>query len=179
MSLRAFLGISIAAFAASAYAEWGAVNEIDAFTDEQVRFAFYSDAEHRIQFSREVNGVYMFVTRKKIGTFDPEGTIEVRVDSNPLVVHDPAKAKAMDELLAGVEGVDWRPMFVWEPDTVGFLVWHGKESETCGFIGQLIEGRELRVRYWTSSLDRDAFNVSLAGAREALVEGLGLKICGR
>lgn len=51
----------------SAMAEWKSVNEVDAFTDEKVRYAVYDDANHRIQISREKAGVWMFITRKKLG----------------------------------------------------------------------------------------------------------------
>ncbi|WP_199457959.1 MULTISPECIES: hypothetical protein [unclassified Marinobacter] len=62
--------IIILLFAQAAHAEWTSVNKVDDFTDKQVRYAAFSDADHRIQLSHEGKAVWMFITRKKIGTFE-------------------------------------------------------------------------------------------------------------
>lgn len=45
-------------------------------------YAAYSDDEHRIQLSHEGNSVWIFLSRKKPGIFEPNGIIELRVDKN-------------------------------------------------------------------------------------------------
>jgi len=164
--------IIILLFAQAAHAEWTSVNKVDDLTDEQVRYAAFSDADHRIQLSHEGKAVWMFITRKKIGTFEPNGLIEMRVDKNETMVVDPEKSKRLAELLG-------KPTFQWEPATVGFLLWHGSEDEGCGYVGQLLQGQELKVRYQTNSLERDTFSANLAGAKQSIINGLGLTKCGQ
>src|SRR5690554_4663095 len=164
--------IIILLFAQAAHAEWTSVNKVDDFTDEQVRYAAFSDADHRIQLSHEGKAVWMFITRKKIGTFEPNGLIEMRVDKNETMVVDPEKSKRLAELLG-------KPTFKWEPATVGFLLWHGSEEEGCGYVGQLLQRQELKVRYQTNSLERDTFSANQTGAKQSIINGLGLTKCGQ
>ncbi len=159
-------------FPMSAMAGWGFVNKVDDFTDEKVMYAAYSDDEHRIQLSHEGDSVWMFITRKKIGAFEPSGIIELRVDDNKSRTIDPVKSKQLAELLG-------KTTFQWEPATVGFLIWHGKEDEGCGYVGELLEGKELKGRYQINSMERDTFKISLEGAKESIIGGLGLTICGK
>ncbi len=159
-------------FAQIVNADWTFVNKVDEFTDKSVRYAVYSDANHRIQLSHQGEAVWMFISRKKIGTFEPNGTIEMRVDKNEARIVDPEKSKKLASLLG-------KSTFQWEPATVGFLVWHGKEDEGCGFVGELLQGKELKVRYQTNSLERDTFSASLAGAKQAIIDGLALTKCGQ
>lgn len=169
---RLFVTMITIFFNYAAHAEWTSMNKVDDFTDKQVRYAAFSDAEHRIQLSHEGDAVWMFITRKKIGTFEPSGLIEMRVDTNVTRVIDPVESKRLAELLG-------RTTFQWEPATVGFLLWHGSEEEGCGYIGELLHGRELKIRYQINSLERDTFSASLLGAKQAITDGLGLTKCGQ
>lgn len=164
--------IAFLIFTYPAHAEWTYVNKIDEFTDKQVRYALYSDADHRIQLSHEGKAVWMFITRNKIGTIEPNGLIEMRVDKNEPRVIDPVESKRLAKLIGA-------PTFQWEPATVGFLLWHGSEKEGCGYVEELLQGQELKIRYQTNSLTRDTFNASLAGAKRAIISGLGLTKCGQ
>lgn len=155
-----------------AFAEWASVNKVDPFTDKKVRYAVYSDENHRVQISYQGTAVWMFVTRKKIGTFEPNTLIELRVDKNKTLEFDPP---AMNKILAA-SGLK---AYQWEPATIGFLIWHGQEDKACGYIGELISGEKLSVRYQTNTMERDSFSISLDGAKEALIDGLDLKICGK
>ena len=158
-----------------AHAEWGFVDSVDDFTDERVRFAYYSDDDHRIQLSRhDDNSVWMYITRSKIGSFEPDTPVEYRVDQGMLRDADIDTSRLLERLGQG-------PTYIWEPDTVGFRVWHGNHEDLspdpCGFIGDLLSGYVLRVRYHISSLDRDTFSVDLADADDAIVKGLSVDVC--
>lgn len=168
---RLLATLTIVFFTHAAHAEWTSVNKIDEFTDKQTKFAAFNDSEHRIQLSHEGKAVWMFITRKKLGTFEPNGLIELRVDKNEVRVIDPVKSKRLAELVG-------KKTFQWEPTTVGFLIWHGSEGEGCGYVDELLQGHELKVRYQTNSLERDTFNVALDGAKQAIIDGLGLTKCG-
>jgi hypothetical protein len=169
---RLFAIMAIVLFTHAAHAEWTSVNKVDDFTDKQVRYAAFSDVDHRIQLSHEGKAVWMFITRNKIGSFEPNGLIELRVDKNEVRVVDPVESKQLAELMG-------EPTFEWEPATVGFLLWHGSEEEGCGYVSELLQGQELKVRYQTNSLERDTFHASLIGAKQAIIDGLGLTKCGR
>ena len=108
---------------------------------------------------------------KKIGTFEPNGIIEMRVDKNPSVLIDPARLQSLSKLMKV-------PTYQWEPATVGFLLWHGNEDDSCGFVGELLQGKELNIRYQTSSLHRDVLSVNLLNAKKSIIDGLGLSKCG-
>lgn len=169
---RLLTTIAFLLVAHSANAEWTFVNKADEFTDKQVRYAAFSDTDHRVQLSYEGTSVWMFITRKKTGTFDPNGLIELRVDKNESLTIDPVSSKRLAKLIG-------QRMFIWEPATVGFLLWQGKEDEGCGFVGELLGGQELKVRYQTNSLARDTFSASLVGAKQAIINGLALTKCGQ
>src|SRR3989338_9937587 len=142
------------AFSSPAFAEWTSVNKVDAFSDEMVRYAVYDDENHRVQISHQGTAVWMFVSRKKIGTFEPNKLIELRVDKNKTFEFNPP---AMNKILAA-SGLK---AYQWEPATIGFLIWHGLEDRGCGYIDQLISGEKLSVRYWTNTMERDSFSISL------------------
>ena len=159
-----------------AHAEWAFVDSVDDFTDEQIRFAHYSDDDHRIQLSRhDDNSVWMYITRKKIGSFEPNTPVEYRVDQGRL------RGESMVDFSMMVESLGNSPTYIWEPSTVAFQVWHGDAEaarpDPCGFVGELLSGSILRVRYHISSLDRDTFSVDLADANEAIAKGLSVDAC--
>ena len=159
-----------------ALAEWGFVDSVDAFTDEPIQFAYYSDDDHRLQLSRhDDNSIWMYITRKKIGTFEPDTNVEYRVDQGLLRGENTIDLSNLLERLRG------EPTYIWQPNTVAFRVWHGNSdeprSDPCGFIGELLSGSILRVRYYISRVDRDTFSVDLADADESIVQGLGVESC--
>ena len=155
------------------FADWSHIDKVDDFTDESIKYAVHISPHHDIQVSRENGSVWMFITRKDIGTIEPDGIIEYRVDKNG--------TREVD--LAGLSERWGNTFFSWEPRTVGFLIWHGQEKfdyvgQDCGFVSQLLSGQNLKFRYQVNSLERESFKISLNGAKEAIVKGLGLKICG-
>lgn len=156
-----------------ASAGWQAHSKIDEFTDEVSNYATYDDAEHQLQVSREGESVWMFISQKGVHTFEPNGLIEMRVDKHTTRETDPAGLEKLGKLTG-------KELYQWEPSTVGFLVWHGKEQQNddCGFISELLDGKQLRIRYQINSLEKRSFNVSLTGSKNAIINGLNLKYCG-
>lgn len=106
----------IALFSSSYFTAWESVNFIDEFTDEQINYSVFENADHSIQVSREIKGdVRMFIIRKKLGHFEPNGLIQLRVDSNDVLEVDPESSRRMAKYYG-------KPIFQWEPQTVGFLI---------------------------------------------------------
>ena len=162
-----------------AHSEWGYVDSLDEFTDDPIRYAYYTDDDHYIQLSRHGdNSAWMYVTRKKIGSFEPNSPVEFRVDQGTL--HN-----APIELSQLLEGIGRDPYYIWEPGTIAFRVWHGDPEAAraddrpnpCGFIADLLSGSVLRVRYYVSRVDRDTFSVDLSNSAEPIVNGLGVDSC--
>lgn len=108
---------------------------------------------------------------KKIGSFEPNGLIELRVDKNKSKEINPV---SLNQIFKSIGLIGYQ----WEPATIGFQMWGGLENEGCGYIGELVSGDNLSVRYRINTLERDNFSISLAGAKKALIDGLNLKVCG-
>ena len=171
MYKKAFILI-LALFPSLGFADWIHIDKVDDFSDESIKYALHISPHHTLQVSRENGMVWMFITRKDVGTIEPDGLIQLRVDKNKTLKIDPAKAKRMEELMG-------KAFYNWEPMTVGFNIWHGEETvgKDCGFVSQLISGQELKFRYQINSLETESFEVSLEGAKEAIIKGLELKVC--
>lgn len=167
-----FAGLSLLCFSAVGQ-EWSHVNKTDEFTDEKVNYVMYRDNEHHIQLSHQgkSNRVFMFITRNKIGTIEPNSVIDLRVDSNKTNTIDPNKLKTLSEMIG-------EKMYEWQPDTIAFAIWHGKpENNSCGFIGELINGKELKIRYAVDKMTKETYSFSLEGAAEHIANGLGVPEC--
>ncbi|GAW47559.1 MULTISPECIES: hypothetical protein [Pseudomonadota] len=160
----------------SAFAKWNVTDKVDEFTDTKTKYMTYNDASHNIQISRNLDTgyVWFFITRKDIGSFEPDTLIEMRVDKNKTKEIDP---KFLKRLGSGVG----QSFYQWEPSTIAFSVWHGKEDQVkkCGFISELLSGSELKIRYRINSLETHSTSVSLNGAKEALISTLELTVCGK
>lgn len=163
-------------WAISAHANWKVVEKQDEFTDEKVKFIAFSNDTHRLQISRhnETGYVWFFITRKEFGTFEPDSLVELRVDKNDTKNIDP---KFLKRLSSGVG----QTFYQWEPSTIAFSVWHGKEEQgkRCGFISELLNGDELKIRYRINTLETRSTSINLSGIKSDLISTLGLKICGK
>ena len=90
-----------------AHAEWGFVDSVDDFTDDHIRFAHYSDDDHRIQLSRhDDNSVWMYITRK-IGSFEPNTPVEYRVEQGML------RGESMVDYSRMVARLGNAPTYIW------------------------------------------------------------------
>ena len=158
--------------ASGLFGEWLKVDKVDDFTDEKTTYATYSTEKHKIQISKEKNnGVWFYIKRKQIGHFEPNSIIELRVDKQDTKVIKPTLINKAAKLIGSP------PMYVWEPDIVGFKIWHGEEKRGCGFIGDILIGKELKIRYRTSKFEKENFTVSLDGAGDIIKEILEIKTC--
>ncbi len=170
--INGFFGLTLLMVPFTAMADWTYIDSIDPFTDEPSRAAIWEDESHRIQLSREKDGkaVWMYLTRKLSGSFEPDTPIEYRVDQLVL------RGENMIDLHELLERYLNKPSYIWEPGTVAFSTWHGDPNEPggCGFIGELLHGETLRVRYWISKVDRETFSVDLTGSDESILIGLDL-----
>ncbi|MGC9422696.1 hypothetical protein [Vibrio sp.] len=172
--LRKFIALTLMLIPLSALSNWNTFNEVDDFTDETTKFLTYNDDNHAIQIQRnqKTGYVWLYITKKNIDTFEPNSIIEMRVDNNTTRSIDPAFLK---RLSAGTGQV----LYHWEPKTIAFSIWHGKEEQgrACGFVSELLAGNELRIRYRISSIEASTLRVNLEGINQALIDTLNLKVC--
>ena len=167
-----FFALLVLITPATATADWTYIDSIDPFTDEPSKATIWEDNNHRIQLSRGKDGnqVWMYVTRKLPGSFEPNTPVEYRVDQYAL------RGENMITFHELMERLSNTIRYVLEPETVAFSTWYGDPNEPtgCGFIGELLHGQTLRVRYWLNKVDRDTFSVDLTEADESIRIGLNL-----
>lgn len=158
---------------ALANGDWTHENLIDLFTGQTTGYVEFNDNEHRVQILREENprigSVWLYIHRKESGDFDPRGVVEYRIDDG--TISSKSVADSERTRLLGFQ------TFHWSPSSVGFLVWHGQEKEGCGFIGQMLDGQELRLRYQLMSGEKISLAIDTSMAREHVVSGLGIEQC--
>lgn len=155
---------------------WTAVNEVDPFTDEQLKGVVYEDDTHRIQISIEnEKSIAMYLDLKR-GTFEPNTTLELRVDKNPLMVSEPM-SDILNEVMTEHLGM---PAYRWTPSTLVILFASianlaptapNDIDEAANFcvdrMTQFLNGQSLIGGYYVSDASRGTFNVSLEGFKEA------------
>lgn len=152
--------------------EWRAISKVDDFTDQKVQFAVYEDDKHRIQLSREGDIVWMYVSIKTLDQFHPNGLIELRVDKNEV---RKMSFKTLNDSNKYIK------VFEWKPSIIAFrLTALSKISNvySCGSIEELINGKELKIRYMTAlDMGQNSFSVPLINAGKAIKQGLDINEC--
>jgi len=155
---------------------WTAIDEVDPFTDEGIKAVVYEDAVHRIQINAETeSSIAMYLSRKQ-GTFEPNTTLELRIDKNPLVDFSP-DGKMFDKIMIEAVGM---PSYRWSPSSLVVLFAAistlnpenqseiSKATNSCtGVMTQFLNGEKLIGRYHVSDTSRETFSVSLEGFKEA------------
>jgi len=159
-----------------AQSSWTAVDDVDAFTDKEFKAVVYEDDTHRIQISIETeNSIAMYLVLKR-GTFEPNTTLELRVDSNPMTEFKPM-SDMVNEVTTDIFGM--RP-YQWTPSTLVILFASieglsstkpediESGSNSCkGIMVQFLNGESLIGRYHVSDTGRETFSVSLEGFKGA------------
>jgi hypothetical protein len=177
--MRHIVVLLLASFVATAAsAQWTYINKVDDFTDEVIKAAIWEDKDHKIQLSRIEpdkfgrRSIWMYVSRKGIGTIAPDGLIELRIDKN-------ATKEIKPDIYRDLEKLTKMRWISWQPDTVAFFFQAESDDREnhCQHITPLILGETLRIRYRTDKMDTAAFAVPLAGQTEKLVETLELEVC--
>jgi hypothetical protein len=167
---RILAALVAVALCGPAGAAWQYSETKDAMSDEVTKAATVrSAAGHALQVYRVKDGsvwAILSIPDSVPHQFASDAPITVRIDSNKAI--DFKDTKELERL--GIpRGWAWKPKFV------SFKVWHGQDSQgRAAFVSQLMEGDRLLVRYriFASSLNDVEF--PLAGARESLMQALGI-----
>lgn len=120
------------------YADWKINETIDSMTDKVQKNAFIlSKGGHRFTLIRKSNGkVWGYLKLSRFNQFSVNDSLMLRVDKN--------KPREISDRFQKSIGI---ASYEWNPNILGFLLWHGEASKRCGTISQLLKGKKLVIRY--------------------------------
>lgn len=177
ISLRAKFALAffVTTFFASASA-WTVDERTDAMTDKVGRVAVQTSLDGSV-FSllrKSDNSVWAYLKLANLNQFMVGERLLIRIDKNKPIEFD----EDMQKLTAKLG----RPISSWEwnPNLIGFRVWHGDPKEGCGtFISELLQGTTMIIRYHPNqSTTRDiVFNVREGRAAISRALDLDLSRC--
>lgn len=127
------------------------------------RSAVFNSEAHQIQLNHEGQSVWMHITHKSGGILKQNDPVKMTVDANPTYILDPGELRAVESLLG-------KSIFQWQPSTLSFQLWHGSETEGCGYLEELLQGKALDVHYQLAGEQTGRIVASLKGAREAIIK---------
>jgi len=151
---------------------WTVAAEVDRMTDRRTEYAVTTtkDGVRFGVFRREGGQVSGFVELPSDRSFAAGKFIDLRVDKN--------KAHPIDDKLERLEakyGLGLKETWRWTPKQVVFLLRHGDPTQGCGFVGQLLAGSGLLIRYTPGGgTAYEHAEFELTGAAEAIGKALGL-----
>lgn len=155
---------------------WKTKTTTDAMTDAVSTEAYVeSAAGDRFTLLRRSDGNVW-------GYFQLGGHKQFAVGEYLMMRVDKEEARTLDDsletLLAtyGDGGSTWE----WNPNLIGFRLWHGKADEGCGVIPSLVRGKKLVMRYHVNQSEVSDVVFSLNGNAEAITTALKLDLasCG-
>ena len=153
-------------------ADWELSVSTDAMTDEVTRQAYViAQGGEKFTVMRKSDGsVWGYVQLSGVAQFGVDDSLMVRVDKN--------EPREFDDRLQRMTLNIGTPIQTWEwnPNLVGFRMWHGKVNEGCGFIEQLFHGKQLVVRYSPNQSTFRDITFLLSGNQSAIPEALGFDI---
>jgi len=94
----------------------------------------------------------------------------LRVDKTDPVEYDETAEKFFKDLGMNIK------MWEWNPNLIGFVVWHGKPDEGCGLIKRLYEGKIMVIRYHPNQSTFVDVSFPLNQGKDTLNSSLGLSI---
>jgi len=172
------------ALSSSSMADWKALVEIDDFTDEEIRAVVYEDEQVRLQFNLDeaiiavkgmepVKNEAMFVyVSSHQGLFEPNTTLEWRVDQHPVKIDEPNDSEYLKT-----------NAYSWSPSTLKLMRWGwGSGMDKCAEPAlEFFGGSTLKGRYYVSKMGRQTFSISFNGMRDAFKEAFanhrGVQTC--
>lgn len=153
---------------------WELQTTTDLITDKVVNEAFVKSADgERFTIIRRSDGrVWGYLKLTGLNQFGVGSEVIVRVDKNkPRSFKEP---KGID--LEMVKKLNMGNVWEWNPSLVGFMMWHGKQDESCGLIKQLFEGQQMIVRYSPNQSTIRDITFQLTGNSEAISSALGFNV---
>lgn len=151
---------------------WALKKSVDPITDKNTKEAFIKNKDNNILtiIRRSDNSVWGYIQLAGFEQFGVGDELILRVDKNePVEFND--KLERISEKL-GKKIQSWE----WNPNLIGFRMWHGSAQDGCGYIEQLYHGKELVVRYHPNkSTQKDIF-FSIEKNHNAILNAIDLEI---
>jgi len=165
------VALTLLPFAAMA-AEWNSVTRTDAMTDEEtIEAHIESTTGDRFTLLRRSDGsVWGYLELDSPHQFSVGDQVMARVDKNePREFND--KLEKLTESL-GDKIESWE----WNPNLIGFRMWHGKKDDGCGYVQQLYNGSLLIFRYHPNQSTTRDLMFELDGNQAAISKAVGFDV---
>lgn len=151
---------------------WTLKTSIDPITDKNTKEVFIKNKDNNklTIIRRNDNSVWGYVQLAGFEQFGVDDELIFRVDKNEPVEFNDNLEKITEKYGKKI------PSWEWNPNLIGFRMWHGSAEEGCGYIQQLYRGKELVVRYHPNkSIQKDIF-FSIDKNQNAILDAIDLEI---
>jgi len=173
--MKRFLITIISIFATSNLAiagDWILRTTKDNMTDQPSKEVFVTSpgGEKFTIIRRSDEKVWGYIQLSGINQFSVNERLMLRVDKN--------KPHEINEDLQNLTKRLGNPIGSWEwnPNLIGFLIWHGKINEGCGIIKELFDGKKMIIRYHPNKSTIRDIEFPLTGNRKAISDALSLDL---
>jgi len=156
----------------SLFGQWTSDTIRDPFTDvTRIYTQFQGEGGVKIEIFRKDDGKYWIqLTVPSDQSFNPDGLFELLVDTGKTLEIDPIKLRRIGTIVG-------KPQFLSDGNSVAFVLFNGESLTDCGFIGQLLKGERLFIRYQVSDLKKKMHQINLEGCSDALLNSFTLRDC--
>jgi len=141
--MKKTLVLLVCGFLASPVSAWEIEKTTDAMTDEVSRTVFVdsNDGSRFTLIRKSDNSVWGYLKLSGMNQFMINERLLLRVDKSEPVKFNEDFEKLTVEL--GMKVESWE----WNPNLIGFRLWHGKLDEGCGLVQKLYDGEKMVIRY--------------------------------
>lgn len=152
--------------------DWEAKTTTDAMTDATSTEAFVTNADgDKFTMLRRSDGtVWGYIELSGIKQFSVNERLMVRVDKNDPVEFNEDFEKLSRELKMPMD--TWE----WNPNLIGFRMWHGKFNEGCGMVQRLFKGQQLIIRYHPNPSTISDVVFPLYGNQKTISDAVGFDV---
>jgi hypothetical protein len=151
---------------------WKLKTSVDPITDKTTKEAYIIDSPgNKLTILRRSDGsVWAYIQLSGINQFGINEELIFRVDKNEPMEFNDNLEKLSEKY--GKKIQSWE----WNPNLIGFRMWHGKADEGCGYIQQLYFGKELIVRYHPNPSTQKDIVFAIDKNQDAIIQALDLQI---
>ena len=178
--MRRIIIILVVILFSSSASAWELKKSVDAMTDKvsHTVFVVSNDGSRFTLIRKSDNSVWGYIELVGMNQFMVNERLLLRVDTNP----PKEQNNDFNKMMASLGLSDSAPkMWEWNPNLIGFRIWHGKIDEGCGYIQELFEGKKLVIRYHPNqSTTKDVyFDISKNKAAIPTALGIDMDQCGK
>ncbi len=164
--MKIIIFVALVIFPSLSFADWKIQKTVDSMTDKITKTAYVlsKDGNRFTLIRKSDQKVWGYLKLKGMNQFKINESLLLRVDKN--------KPRSISDKMQKKFGIS---SYEWNPSLMGFLVWHGKSDEGCGFIGQLLNGKKLIIRYHPNKSTYKDIIFNISKNKAAIKGSLGLE----